>query len=212
MSHPRTYSRLTGQELAALRREAGMTQTQLALLAGFGRHAVSYWETKPTVDPRGWAPKRMFEVLGITVVPQLETSTRAGARARHGVLSDLDRYIAEAMARGKARLAAKERTTQARRAATARATQERLTARERAAQTRRRVPCGARTRKGQPCRMLSVPGRRRCKLHGGMSTGPRTAEGRARIAEAQRRRWRQRATGEQRPEDTAPAPERPGGH
>ena len=29
----------------------------------------------------------------------------------------------------------------------------------------------------------------RCRLHGGLSTGPKTPEGRARIAEAQRRRW-----------------------
>ena len=29
----------------------------------------------------------------------------------------------------------------------------------------------------------------RCPNHGGMSTGPKTAEGRRRIAEAQRRRW-----------------------
>lgn len=29
----------------------------------------------------------------------------------------------------------------------------------------------------------------RCRLHGGKSTGPRTAEGRARIAAAQRLRW-----------------------
>lgn len=29
----------------------------------------------------------------------------------------------------------------------------------------------------------------RCRLHGGKSTGPRTLEGRARIAEAQRARW-----------------------
>ena len=70
----------------------------------------------------------------------------------------------------------------------------RLAAKEKAAQARRRVPCGARTRKGQPCRLLSEPGRKRCKFHGGMSTGPRTAEGRARIAEAQRRRWAQWAT------------------
>jgi hypothetical protein len=28
-----------------------------------------------------------------------------------------------------------------------------------------------------------------CRFHGGLSTGPRTAEGKARIAEAQRRRW-----------------------
>jgi transcriptional regulator with XRE-family HTH domain len=196
MSHPRTVPSLTGQELATLRRAAGLTQTQLAQAAGVGRHAVSYWETKAVVDPRGWAPKRMFEVLGIKVVPpvvpQSETISRGRARARHGMLPSLDRYVAEAMAREEARLIAKKRTTQARLVARTRATQERLTAREKAAQARRRVPCGAVTRKGVPCRMLSVPGRKRCKLHGGMSTGPRTAAGRARIAEARRRRWGKR--------------------
>jgi hypothetical protein len=30
----------------------------------------------------------------------------------------------------------------------------------------------------------------RCRLHGGLSTGPKTQEGRERIAEAQRQRWR----------------------
>ena len=47
-----------------------------------------------------------------------------------------------------------------------------------------RMVCGARRRRdGQPCQALSVPGKRRCKWHGGCSTGPRTAEGKARVAE-----------------------------
>jgi hypothetical protein len=33
-------------------------------------------------------------------------------------------------------------------------------------------------------------GKARCRLHGGLSTGPKTEAGRTRIAEAQRRRWR----------------------
>jgi hypothetical protein len=33
-------------------------------------------------------------------------------------------------------------------------------------------------------------GKARCRLHGGLSTGPKTEAGRARIAQAQRRRWR----------------------
>ena len=65
----------------------------------------------------------------------------------------------------------------------------RWAAREAAARARRRVLCGALTRKGTPCRALSEPGRRRCRFHGGRSTGLRTPEGKARIAEAQRRRW-----------------------
>ena len=50
------------------------------------------------------------------------------------------------------------------------------------------VLCGAKTRRGTPCRCLPVEGRTRCRFHGGLSTGPRTAEGRARIAESNRRR------------------------
>lgn len=49
--------------------------------------------------------------------------------------------------------------------------------------------CGARTRKGHPCRARPEPGRTRCRFHGGKSTGPRTPEGKARVAEAQRNRW-----------------------
>src|SRR5262249_6204516 len=53
-----------------------------------------------------------------------------------------------------------------------------------------RPRCCAKTRAGAPCIMRVVPGKRRCRFHGGLSTGPRTTEGRAKIAEAQRRRWR----------------------
>jgi hypothetical protein len=34
------------------------------------------------------------------------------------------------------------------------------------------------------------PGKARCRFHGGLSTGSRSEEGRARISEAQRGRWR----------------------
>jgi hypothetical protein len=53
--------------------------------------------------------------------------------------------------------------------------------------------CGARTRRGTYCKAPGHGQGGRCKLHGGKSTGPRTAEGRARIAESNRRRaaaWR----------------------
>ena len=50
--------------------------------------------------------------------------------------------------------------------------------------------CEAKTRRGTACRRRPLRGKRRCRLHGGLSTGPRTVEGRARIAEAQRERWR----------------------
>ena len=56
-------------------------------------------------------------------------------------------------------------------------------------QERDRRLCCARTRKGFPCVRRVVPGRRRCPNHGGLSTGPKTEAGKARIAAAQRARW-----------------------
>ncbi|MFL6353074.1 MAG: HGGxSTG domain-containing protein [Bryobacteraceae bacterium] len=44
--------------------------------------------------------------------------------------------------------------------------------------------CGARTRFGQACRKWAITGRARCRLHGGVSTGPKTAEGISRIQSA----------------------------
>jgi hypothetical protein len=55
---------------------------------------------------------------------------------------------------------------------------------------RERPMCGARNRQGNPCSVRVELGKRRYRFHGGLSTGPKTAAGRARIAEAQRRRWR----------------------
>ena len=60
-----------------------------------------------------------------------------------------------------------------------------------------RMKCKAQSRKGTPCRALSEPGKRRCKLHGGLSTGPKTFEGRASISKAQKKRreaWREGKT------------------
>jgi hypothetical protein len=49
--------------------------------------------------------------------------------------------------------------------------------------------CGAKTRAGGCCQVRAEPGKARCRFHGGKSTGPKTEEGRNRIAEAQRQRW-----------------------
>ncbi len=50
--------------------------------------------------------------------------------------------------------------------------------------------CGARTKAGAPCQRPAVKKTGRCARHGGKSTGPRTAEGRARIAAAQTKHGR----------------------
>ena len=59
-----------------------------------------------------------------------------------------------------------------------------------------RASCGARRhRDGQPCQAKCEPGKRRCRFHGGRSTGPRTPEGKAR-ALANLRQNRETASGD----------------
>lgn len=41
--------------------------------------------------------------------------------------------------------------------------------------------CGAKTRAGTPCQQAAMRGKRRCRMHGGGCTGPRTPEGMARM-------------------------------
>lgn len=51
--------------------------------------------------------------------------------------------------------------------------------------------CGAWARsRARPCHAYPMKGGVRCRLHGGFGiSGPKTAEGKARIAEAQRKAW-----------------------
>ena len=44
--------------------------------------------------------------------------------------------------------------------------------------------CLTKTRQGTPCQNPVVTDRNRCRMHGGLSTGPRTPEGKARVAAA----------------------------
>ena len=41
--------------------------------------------------------------------------------------------------------------------------------------------CGAKTRSGRPCAAPAIQGKKRCRLPGGLSTGPRTAAGLKRL-------------------------------
>jgi transcriptional regulator with XRE-family HTH domain len=154
---------VTGAELAAGRKRAGLSQTELARQAGCGRHAVSYWECKPVVDLRAWAIERMATVLDLPDTPAVTRARAAWA----------DMLAAEDAAREAAFLAHVRR----------------LHMQCETVRAKRRVIWGARTCKGTACRAMSEPGRRRCKFHGGKSTGARTPEGIERIREAQWQRW-----------------------
>ncbi len=45
-----------------------------------------------------------------------------------------------------------------------------------------RDTCGAKTRAGTPCKRKDLLQGGRCRLHGGLSTGPKTLEGKRRSA------------------------------
>lgn len=182
----------SGMELKAARKSAGLSQAALGTKAGISRHAVSYWECRQAIDPKGWAVRRMSEAepqieallqgwctntrgrgMGVILKSILPGYSASNARARDGSYrpSELDALLEAAITHELSRMQEREA--------------QRL--------ARRRVICAAQTtRKGTPCRNKSEPGRKRCKFHGGMSTGPKTAEGRKRIADAQRRRWAKR--------------------
>jgi transcriptional regulator with XRE-family HTH domain len=155
---------MTGAELRAHRKAAGLSQSELAKRAGVSRDAVGYWEAKEVVPTRYGAPNRFCEVLELRVFP------RSNAHARGWGLTMPDPWQARLDAMTEAQMG-------------------RLRARNAARLAKRLVLCGAKTRKGTACRNMSEPGKRRCKYHGGKSTGPKTAEGRNRIAQAQRQRW-----------------------
>lgn len=116
------------------------------------------------------------------------------ARARPGAASGLrmddqiEREVARKLAEHYARQEARERAINARgsRWRTELARRQDAQA-ERQAQREHR--CGAKTRAGHSCQRRGIGAGGRCRNHGGMSTGPRTEEGRRRIADAQRRRW-----------------------
>jgi len=152
-----------GRQLRELRKSSGLSQARLAKLAGVGCHTVSRWENKKRFHRRSRSLKCILEVL-----EPLRRNCAGLTRARvdgvllgRGVLADV----------------------------VFPARNSRKKAHESQIATRNRVRCGAKTRKGTPCRLMSEPGRRRCKFHGGKSTGPKTPEGKERISLAQRLRW-----------------------
>lgn len=168
---------MTGKELAALRRRAGLSQSALAKRVGVSRQTISYWEARPALDGSATTLTKIANALDPS-----DGNLILGSRRGLGftslcftgpVLPEQLNLIFTAHAQRKTTLAEMRRRT-----------------------------CGAMTRRGIECLLKSEPGKRRCRLHGGLSTGPKTDEGKARIAEAQRKRWAERRKAKGKPENT----------
>ncbi|MCU9846693.1 helix-turn-helix domain-containing protein [Defluviimonas sp. WL0024] len=150
---------MTGDDLKRERLERGWSQRDLARRAGLHHRSVQYWEGQAEIDPLAHAVQAIARAFGWRISPHHYARVRYGVLDREPELAAIDRYFAGALRRRLRRM------------------------------VNRRVICGAKTRKGTPCRAKSEPGRKRCRFHGGKSTGPRPSKGVARIAEAQRLRW-----------------------
>jgi hypothetical protein len=128
--------------------------------------------------PAEWIHAAAFPLIERAELNVRETQQRRWREAR---LRDEEIWIAKQMAR----LDAKRKAKAAKCATQSeRPLGPKLTGRS-------RKLCGARTRSrnGAPCQCKVVPGRTRCRFHGGLSTGPRTPEGKARCAEGVRRHF-----------------------
>lgn len=152
---------MTGEDLKRARLSLGLSRRALAELTELHPDSIRYWERQPRVDLHCYAPDRILTALG------LRDLVRWGVYpSKRFTPANLRGFLSSTRARGGV-----------------------LADKGKSSLKGPRKRCGAQTRKGTPCRAKALPGRTRCKYHGGASTGPRTAEGKARIAEAQRKRW-----------------------
>ena len=171
---------VTGNQIRAARALLGWTRQDLARTSKLHPNAIAYWEGRSEIPTGGWrtpaACRRMHEALleagvdflvlpaiGVRLVTthNLCTRTRRRARARHGVIETPDPPKSQNSAKTLPSMPMPK-----------------------ALQPR----CGAKTRTGTPCRRRSFANGR-CRNHGGLSSGPKSSEGRQRVADAQKRRW-----------------------
>jgi len=154
--------RMTGAELKSFRVMVGLSQSELARVAGVHRNSIYYWEIKAKVSTDSSVVRRILGALDVTFSTPLASKSESGQQ-RVSRQDWFEWILAKQLMQKDAQISQRDSVA--------------------------RIRCDAKTRKGTNCRNLSEAGRRRCKFHGGMSTGPRTVEGRQRIAVAQRKRW-----------------------
>lgn len=158
---------ITGNAIREARLAKNLTQSELATRCQTHRNTVANWEKRTDLGREAISPANaLARILAEVGILHLIPVRAHGGMGCYQMASGFV-HRPNKMLKGKSGRREKE----AQRAASL------------------RVLCEAKTRKGHPCKNMSVPGRRRCKFHGGLSTGPKTIAGRERIAEAQRRRW-----------------------
>ena len=167
-----------GAQIRAARSLLGWSQDELARAADLNANAVAYWEQTvaiPTGRHEPHACRKIARALSCAGVEFI-------GHAKPGVrLVENPNYCSNPPSRARARHGLKLILSGL-------AVRRCKTVLE--SHTKLRVLCGAKTRAGAFCQRQSLANGR-CRNHGGMSTGPRTAEGRRRISVVQHERWAQ---------------------
>lgn len=164
------HFRWTGEHLKDARRRSGWRQVDLAERAGVNVQTVKYWEGKKG-SIAGHAPECFYGAFQAADVNMNGIAPAKSWGVRQSEPDSISVLLYSPPPKTK--------------------TPEKPKA------LRVKPNCGAKNRRGQPCAMTPEPDKKRCKFHGGRSTGPRTPEGRTRIADAQRLRWKKHRAGEQ---------------
>ena len=173
---------LTGHQIREARLALGLTQEALGARAGFHRQCIVRLESYGSLGVLRSSEVSTRAVVKALALPSDVLFPAANAHARPRVMEWLLQVDAqaEAVAHAKSEATMSRRKLREARRQAWRADLEALP-------KRLRPVCGARNRRGKPCQSKKLLRGGRCKLHGGMSTGPKTPEGLARCAEAGRR-------------------------
>lgn len=159
---------MTGDELKFLRQTFDLSRPALARIIRRHPDTIRYWERKPWLSQEEAVPALILRALDIKAFDLRLFMTNAYYRSL--CVRGFPKHLrASAVAHREV-------------------LNRPVESEEDKAGKRDRPACGARTRAGGLCRAKVVEGKGRCRMHGGLSTGPKTEAGRRRIAEALQRR------------------------
>ena len=159
---------MTGDELKFLRRTFDLSRPVVARMIGRHSDTIRYWERKSCLSHEQGVPALILQALDIKSFDLSLFITNAYYR-----FLCVNGFRSQMRERERAHLGLIKY----------------FEVREGSAgRIRKRPRCGAKTRAGGTCKAKVVDGKRRCRMHGGLSTGPKTEAGRRRISEAQQLR------------------------
>jgi hypothetical protein len=182
----------TGAQIRAARALLGWSRRRLAQAAGLHENSVKYWEDQQTISDHVYttpvACRLMRQALQDAGVVTFSAPAPGVRLCRKSPINRAVRAQARARVMGSYRRVKEDALVT-----------KRYDPNENSIDAHHRGPpamcngpvteCGDRTRSGGACRRRGTGRGGRYINHGGASTGPKTAAGRQRIADSQRRRW-----------------------